>query len=93
MFLDFLKYPSKVIDRTGAIPLLPTAFFTDVLKMVIVKDNNLTWKSFNFILGAYVVGGECTGIEAKVSKNIPITMNFVDGKPRGYRTAVFSTSS
>jgi uncharacterized circularly permuted ATP-grasp superfamily protein len=62
-----------------------------VTEIPLLKGNILHWIPHFFIIGAYVIGGKCIALEAKVSMVEPITMYFHQGKPRGHRTAVFCT--
>ena len=58
------------------------------LNNVLLRDNpaeGVTWDRYPFILGAYVIDGECVAIEAKTDSSIPININ-----QGGRRTAVFS---
>ncbi len=52
--------------------------------MAVERGSEISWEQHHFILGAYVIGGQCVGIEAKTSPSLPINMS-----QGGFRTAVF----
>ena len=53
----------------------------------IVKQGDVYWERLSMILGAYVIDGECVGIEAKVSESLPISI-----RQGALRTAVLALS-
>ncbi len=61
------------------------------VKIPLLDGGKVIWKYMNYVMDAYVIDGKCTALEAKVSHSVPVGMRVVDGKPAGFRTAVFST--
>lgn len=61
------------------------------VRVPIPTSQGFEWEYRYYILGAYVIDGVCTAIEAKVSQTIPVGMKVEAGKPTGFRTAVFPT--
>ena len=49
------------------------------------RGSEISWEQHRFILGAYVIGGRCIGVDAKTSPSLPINMS-----QGGFRTAVFA---
>ena len=45
------------------------------LAVPMVQGDHVDWRTEYFILGAYVIGGECVAIEAKTKGKLPVTMN------------------
>jgi hypothetical protein len=59
----------------------------------IVRGGGVRRESQNFMLGAYVIGGKCRAVEAKLSRLARIGMDIEDNEPRGYRTVVVATQT
>jgi len=54
--------------------------------MPIYYDGKISFEYHYYILGAYIIDGKCAAIEAKTSRNLPISMN-----NNAFRTSVFPT--